>query len=251
MEVHQTQIYQASKALDLCNSMREFETSMERVELERLLRVASLGKTSAREEIRRCVSFSPKNSQYCERAQLSVDRLSLRLEELAKPVDFGLVEWFVIVVSEGLNVWATHAVALSTTNASSDVVVNFPGRVSLASLAPDFQLHLGVYSMRLRPRIYNHEDKYHIRAEEEEDESTGCPSPQKLLLGSGGNYCNSADKRKNRVAVSPRQFRCSGLKESAFSLCASLELRLDDLARASSTRWPLKGVSLYNILLLR
>jgi actin-binding protein anillin len=235
VELQQTLIYQASKALELCNSMREFVASSERVESERLLVLASLRKKAALEEIRRTISQRPDRDSCRECAEVSLKELSLQLREdvLRRERQNGdIVEWFVVVVSEGLTVWATHAVACPI----SSPRLYFPGQLQIPGLKPDFRLSLRIYSLKLQQILYNHEDKYHITQSIAGAKGPTCPITKNLLKKSW-----RAEKKK-RSAISPKQYeiRFSGVKESSFVMCGSVDLVLDDLSLSSP--WPLTRV---------
>ncbi|XP_011502644.1 PREDICTED: anillin-like protein 1 [Ceratosolen solmsi marchali] len=240
VELQQTLIYQASKALELCNSMREFIASSERVESERLLVLASLRKKAALEEIRRMIGQTCDIEPCRERAEVILKELSLQLREdvLRRERQNGdIVEWFVVVISEGLTVWATHAVACPI----SSPRLYFPGQLLIPSLKPDFRLSLRVYSLKLQQILYNHEDKYHITQSIAGTKNSSCPISKKLLKRSW-----RAEKKKS--AISPKQYeiRFSGVKESAFVMCGSIDFVLQDLSLSSP--WPLTRVPTKSVL---
>lgn len=233
VDIQQTVIYQASKALELCNSMRAFIASPERVESERLLMLAKLRKKAAQDEISRLTSQSADHGLYCERGELTLKELSLQLREdvLRRERQGGdVVEWFICVVTEGSTVWATQAVECPT----SSPRLYFPGQLSIPGLPPDFRLTLTVYSLKMPKQLmFNHEDKYRIQKSSGGHRRSTCPSPQMLLRRS----------EKRRTLTSPKQheIRFSGIQESSFVVSGSLDLMLHDLNLKSP--WPLSGVS--------
>ncbi|XP_001601636.1 uncharacterized protein LOC100117378 [Nasonia vitripennis] len=232
VDIQQTVIYQASKALELCNSMRAFIASPERVESERLLMLAKLRKKAAQDEISRLTSQSVDNGLYCERGEITIKELSLQLREevLRRERQGGdVIEWLVCVVSEGATVWATQAVECPTTSPR----LYFPGELSLPGLPPDFRLTVTVYSLKMPKQLmFNHEDKYRIQKSSEARRSLTCPSPQTLLMRS----------EKRRTLTSPKQheIRFSGIQETSFVVSGSVDLMLHDLNLKSP--WPLSGI---------
>ncbi|OXU31558.1 hypothetical protein TSAR_007398 [Trichomalopsis sarcophagae] len=238
VDIQQIVIYQASKALELCNSMRAFIASPERVESERLLMLAKLRKKAAQDEISRLTSQSVDNGLYCERGEITIKELSLQLREevLRRERQGGDVnEWLVCVVTEGATVWATQAVECPTTSPR----LYFPGELTLPGLPPDFRLTVTVYSLKMpKQLIFNHEDKYRIQKSSEPRRSLTCPSPQTLLRRS--------EKRRTLTSPKRHEIRFSGIQETSFVVSGSVDLMLHDLNLKSP--WPLSGIRPNSVL---
>ena len=231
VKIQQTRISQASKALDLCTTMREFSASPERVESERILMVAQLRSKAYLDEIGRLTSHRSDEGLYCERGQITISNMSVQLREeaLREYQGSNYVEWFVLVITEGPTVWATIAVPCPIAGQKMD----FPGTLSIPDLPPDFRISVKIYSMKMQNTEIKHDDKYHItrgHVPSRASISMGCPSPKRLL-------------RRAEKKTSPKQFevRFSGIKESSFALGGTVELILHDLNLKSP--WPLSGVS--------
>ncbi|XP_015589472.1 anillin [Cephus cinctus] len=228
----QTLMYQASKALTLCRSMKEFMESPEQVESERVLLVASLRKKAATDEMRK-MSFEQNNNELsCERGEVTVKDISLPLQEnnLKLEKDSAeFVQWFVIVISHGLTVWATNAITCPI----NTPVIHFPGYLTIPNLCPDFKLNIQIYTLKLRRVTYNHEQKYHLN---KDHKHTTCPSPKNLF------------KKTERSPISPKEkhSKFSAMRETSFILCGSLTLNLHDLTLHSP--WPLADVSIDSAL---
>ena len=224
-------IYQASKALDFCRSVKEFVGSHEQVESERLLLVANLRKLSLFQEIKSIASKTQTESSYRERAEVTIKNFSLCLKEEVwrrERQSGEIVEWFVIVISQGITVWATRTIACPINSPR----IYFPGALSIPNLTPNFTINLKVYSLKLHSVTYDHEEKYHIPRT---TKHLSCPSPTKLL------------KRSERT-LSPKSYevKFSGFRESSFVLVGNVDFHLHDLGFFSP--WPLRSVSTIHLL---
>lgn len=230
VNIQQTLIYQASKALDFCRTMKEFTDSPEQVESNRLILVASLRKQALFQEIRslatNTATKSKTESSVNDRADISIKDISLSLKEgvlRRERQSEDVVEWFVVVISQGLTVWATHA----TTCPMNSPRMHFPGGLSIPKMSPDFKINLKVYSLKLQNVTFNHEEKYHIQKEEKHKV---CPSPTKLL------------KRTERPLLpKSHEVKFSGFRDSSFVLMGVVDFILHDLSLYSP--WPLRAVS--------
>ncbi|XP_058790688.1 anillin-like isoform X2 [Phymastichus coffea] len=234
--VQDTLIYQASKALQLCSSMREFTDSPERVEYERLLLLASLTRKAISREIDRLSSQQVYNNNeecsYNERGEVTLKdiRLQLREDMLRRERQNGdVVEWFVVVVIHGMTVWATRAIACPI----SSPQIYFPGQHIISGLTPDFRLSIKVYSMKLQQlQLFNHDDKYHITRNFTFSSSNTIKTP----------------KPHRRKSFSPKQYKVkfTGIKETSFTFCGAVDLTLYDLKLVSP--WPLNSLSSNSVL---
>ncbi|XP_033216152.1 uncharacterized protein LOC117172390 [Belonocnema kinseyi] len=235
VNIQQTLIYQASKALDFCRTMKEFTDSPEQVESNRLILVASLRKQALFQEIRSLATNttikSKIESAVSDRADITIKDISLSLKEgvlRRERQSEDVVEWFVVVISQGLTVWATHA----TTCPMNSPRMYFPGGLSIPKMSPDFKINLKVYSLKLHKVTFNHEEKYHIQKQEKHKV---CPSPTKLL-------------KRTEGPLSPKshEVKFSGFRDSSFVLMGVVDFILHDLSLYSP--WPLRAVPKDSIL---
>lgn len=227
VEAQQTTVYQASKALNLCNSIREFVSGPERIESERLLLLANLRKIAYLEQIKYLVSHRndmPRNMT--DTGDVTITDLSLALKKASARLERqngDFVEWFVIVIAHGTTVWSTQAVACPITTSR----IYFPGAAVLPELKPNFVITISVYSINLPNSKFTHDVKYHLT-----DKGEGCIYNPGTLL-------------RAKIAQKTRQSRAfdvknSGVKETSFTLCGYLEVVNHDLNLRSP--WPLHKV---------
>lgn len=220
---------QAAKALNVCHTMKEFTDSSERVESERLLLLASLRRKSALEEMKRITSEESVDGGkefYGERGEITIKDMSLNLHECInrEAQDGESIEWFVVVVSQGLEVWATRAISRST----NDLRICLPEAISMPNLTPNFKILVEVYSLKLRRSTYDHDEKYRIHNKHKR--SSSCPpffvSPTKML-------------KKTERPLSPKiaYNQSSRNRNTSFVLAGLVELFLHDLSLSSP--WPL------------
>ncbi|KAJ8674219.1 hypothetical protein QAD02_005481 [Eretmocerus hayati] len=264
VDIEQTLTYQAGKALELCNRSREFVTSSERVECERALVLAQLRKRAFLDEIGRLTGrvrrAGSASGLYCERADLQISDFSLPLRDDALRRGYdppGSCEHFLIVIQEGTRLWASQPVSCNYSSAIGRLYV--PGKLTLEDLAPDFRILVRIYSLQMQQQIVmNHEDKYRIKAKDgscrvSNKEANGrrkaCPSPKKLIkswkplvLGTSADSSSSSSYQTSGIG----DICFAGLRKSAFSVCGSVELGLQDLQLKSP--WPLAEVPAKSIL---
>lgn len=224
VNIQQTRIYQASKALDYCRSIKMFQASPEQVESERLLLIAQLKKQALFNEIKAITSGTKLETTFTQQANIVVDNFSLTLKDsflqLERQKD--IVEWFVIVVTHGLTLWSTQAVACPTDGTTK---IPFTGSITIPNLNPDFKVLVRVFSTKYH-NIWN-VDKYYTK---DIDRDTTCPSPTKLL------------KRSERpVSMRSHDIKFSGIRETSFTLQGYVELQVHDLSLYPP--WPLMSVS--------
>ena len=225
LNLQQNFIYQASKALDYCHTMKQFKDSPEQIESHRLILLSNIRKQAIFNEIIR-LAKKPNESLLKGSADITVEDITLTLKEEVlrreRQVE-GVTEWFIIVISHGVTVWATHATACPINSTR----MYFSGRFSAPNLNSDFNINLKVYSLKINKSTFNHEEKYHTSKEEKHKM---CPSPTNLL------------KRSERP-LSPRshEVKFSGLKESSFDLMGVADFELCDLNLKSP--WLLRSVS--------
>ena len=94
-------------------------------------------------------------------AEISINNISLDLKidkNNYKKDNKNVVEWFIIVIQQGLRIWATQAVPCQ----ESVSRLNFEGLFLVPDITPDFRIILQVFSLELQQTNFKHEDKYHI-----------------------------------------------------------------------------------------
>ncbi|KAG8041799.1 hypothetical protein G9C98_007103, partial [Cotesia typhae] len=237
VKIQTTILNQASKALEMCQLKKEFNASQEEIESQRLLLLADIRKRLLLQELKGLSGIS-EDLQLLNKTEdpsvrcgtVSIRDIQLTLREcLYRESEPGEIqEWFVIVITEGTNVYASSAVCCPV----ESFMISFPEfSCVMNDLSPSLKILLDVYVLKLTTGIsYQHELKYHI---EYDEKNTSCPSPTKLL------------KRVERP-LSPKTRRPVFLT-SSFTVCGNVELSLRDLT--ISTPWPLAGVPRDSILL--
>lgn len=216
--------------------MKEFTDSSERIESERLLLLAGLRKKCIVEEIKRITSPPEENKNernvFGQRGEITIGGMTLKLKGSIRREENTeeMVDWFVLVVSQGLKIWATRPISYQQ---SEDSMISFPDEISIPELNSNFKINLEVYTMRVRKTSFNHEEKYHIRNRHRR--STSCPpcpsilvSPTKLL-------------KKMERPCTPPKIHCGHdayrNQTTAFVLSGFVQLFLHDLTLSSP--WPL------------
>ncbi|XP_008544355.1 anillin [Microplitis demolitor] len=238
VRIQTTILNQASKALEMCQLRKEFNASLEEVESQRLLLLADIRKRLLLQELKDLSGISDDFQQLnksedptVQCGSVSIKDIKLTLREcLYRESEPGEIqEWFVIVIMEGTNVYASSAISCPV----ETIMMEFPGFGCIMNdLSPNLKILLEVYVLKLTTGInYQHELKYHIGNDEK---SSTCPSPSKFL------------KRVERHPLSPKTRRPVFLS-SSFTVCGSVELTLRDLTINSP--WPLVGVPRDSILL--
>ncbi|XP_034940589.1 anillin-like [Chelonus insularis] len=234
VQIQQTIINQTSKALELCQSLKEFMASTEEVESQRFLLVAELRRRVLLNKLKSLSYVDDKrvynieNSTYrCAKVSIRNIRLTLKKCLYREPEPGEIQEWYLATIIEGTTVWASSAVPCPINSYTLD----FPefGCV-MDNLTPNFKVVIEIYVLRLTTGIpYGHEIKYHL---EEETKNITCPTPKKLL------------KRVERPTT-PRTGPV--VLSSSFKVTGYTEFYLRDLSLSSP--WPLEEVPPDSILL--
>jgi len=163
-------IQQASQALNLCRSTKEFFGSSEQVEGERLLLEASHKRAAALTEIQALkteggIGADPRIEASSVRGTVSLCGITLGLKkEFVQQVKTGLdgdfVHFFVCLVKCSGQVIPTTMVA--TADGLEGNSLHFPNLIKFRDLSKDFAIHLEVYGLQTRREVLGHEAKYHI-----------------------------------------------------------------------------------------
>jgi len=163
-------IQQASSALNLCRSTKEFFGSSEQVEGERLLLVASHKRAGALNEIQRLkteggIGADPRQD-HSVRGTVSLCGVTLGLkrefvEQLKTGESGDFVHYFLCLVKCAGQVIPTQMV--STTDGLEGAQLNFPNLINFRDLTKDFTIQLEVYGLQTRRESLTHDAKYHIK----------------------------------------------------------------------------------------
>ncbi|XP_014218454.1 uncharacterized protein LOC106646822 isoform X2 [Copidosoma floridanum] len=241
VEVQQTLIFQAAKALSLCCSMPEFIASLERVESERALLLAKLRNQAYLDEIVQLTSkgycAELNQHQFSAQSDLELRDIKLKLRENIikhERLGNGMVEWFLLVVSEGQRVWASRAICYSR----SSPQLSFPDSFVIGELDPNFRVTIRVYSLQLRQQNnFDHDERYHLQRHQQNFDNSYVSCPAHLLRN------NLMRSRRTSVmsTMGPRQENINvATKNSSFIECGNLELTLRDIR--TMPPWNLKAV---------
>ncbi|GJQ87888.1 hypothetical protein Trydic_g1157 [Trypoxylus dichotomus] len=210
-------IQQTTKALDLCRSVKEFVSSPEQIEAEKILLTATCQREAVLQEIRRLqMGETPEEVDYPGFIRLSnlkfpAKSFGCHANDSTKKKDY--TQWFVCIISCGTKVYATD-----TAIADFEGNVCFHTQVSFDNLKPDFEISVTIYAMKVKNnlRTYSHESKYHLNKRSK----TTCPSPTKLLTFS-------------RHRSTPRLPEAC-LKPSNFTLWGTGTIKICDLGKRTS-----------------
>ncbi|XP_035740593.1 anillin-like [Vespa mandarinia] len=229
LEIQQTLIHQASKALNLCIVMKTFQHSTQHVESERLLLLSTLKKQAVLSEIKRI--NGPMNDNVVklyEQGEVNISSIGLRLKEdalilISQTPDMS--EWFIITVTHESMVWATIAMNYSI---DSPTKISFPDTITIPNLGPNFKILITLYSLQLRNTCYNKKEGHSC------NNNISCPSPTNLW------------RRNERSRVKQNEIQCSSIRDTSFEPSGYAELTLQDIHEVSP--WSLLSVPSNSIL---
>ncbi|XP_047363606.1 anillin-like [Vespa velutina] len=229
LEIQQTLIHQASKALNLCNVMKTFQHSTQHVESERLLLLSTLKKQAVLSEIKRI--NGPMNDNVVklyEQGEVNISNIGLRLKEdalilISQTPDMS--EWFIVTVTHESMVWATIAMNYSI---DSSTKISFPDTITIPNLGPNFKILITIYSLQLRNTYYNKKEGHSC------NNNISCPSPTNLW------------RRTERSRVRQNEIQCSSIRDTSFEPSGYAELTLQDIHEVSP--WSLLSVPSNSIL---
>ncbi|KAK3927107.1 Anillin, partial [Frankliniella fusca] len=156
-EIQQQLMGQASKALTLCRSSKNFSSSASLVDAERLLLLSTLRHKAVLEEIKGVVPSSPGNPEF---------RGKLRVLEVTAPLKEDSLKWcktendknlwFLCVLCYGHQILASKAVAFEP---GSKCVI-FSGILELSELPSSFDASLQIYLLRtFKPQLSVHKSR--------------------------------------------------------------------------------------------
>lgn len=219
----QLMIQQASKALKMCYSFKEFENSEEHVESERILLLAHKRKSAAMDAINE-FSQKPNKLVYDNYGNINLKNIVLPLNSSCEKYDKknDSVEWYMVVVQNGLTVLASQPVMRQKN--SNEIVL--PDPFSLPKVNPDFKLTIEIYRLKLKKKGgISHELKYHIRG-------------SYSLADAWYKAISKLTQRSN--PSKQNNMRLTKMFESSFMLIGQMQLSLKDLSRSSP--WALQQV---------
>jgi len=163
-------IQQASSALNLCRSTKEFFGSSEQVEGERLLLVATHKRAGALNEIQRLkteggIGADPRQD-HSVRGTVSLCGVTLGLkrefvDQLKSGESGDFVHYFLCLVKCAGQVIPTQMV--STMDGLDGAQLNFPNLINFRDLTKDFTIQLEVYGLQTKRESLPHDAKYHIK----------------------------------------------------------------------------------------
>jgi len=163
-------IQQASSALNLCRSTKEFFGSSEQVEGERLLLVATHKRAGALNEIQRLkteggIGADPRQD-HSVRGTVSLCGVTLGLkrefvDQLKSGESGDFVHYFLCLVKCAGQVIPTQMV--STMDGLEGGQLNFPNLINFRDLTKDFTIQLEVYGLQTKRESLPHDAKYHIK----------------------------------------------------------------------------------------
>ncbi|KAL2731417.1 anillin-like isoform X2 [Vespula squamosa] len=228
LEIQQTLIHQASKALNLCNVMKTFQHSTQHIESERLLLLSTLKKQAVLSEIKRINGPNDNVVELYEQGEVNISNIGLRLKEdvlslISQTPD--MFEWFIVTVTHESMVWATIAMNYSI---DSPTTISFPDTITVSNLGPNFKILVNVYSLQLRSTSCNKKEGHSC------NNNVSCPSPTNLW------------RRAERSRLRQNEIQCSSIRDTSFEPSGYAELTLQDIHEVSP--WSLLSVPSNSIL---
>ena len=163
-------IQQASSAVNLCRSTSEFFGSIEQVEGEKLLLVATHKRAAAVNEVQRLkteggLGADPSRDNSV-RGTVSLCGIRLGLKkEFVEQVTSGeagdFIHYFLCLVKCAGQCISTEMV--NTSEGLEGCELNFPNLINFRDLDKSFSIQLEVYGLQTKKEQLNHDTKYHIK----------------------------------------------------------------------------------------
>ena len=163
-------IQQASSAVNLCRSTNEFFGSVEQVEGEKLLLVASHKRAAAVNEVQRLKTEGGLGADPARdnsvRGTVSLCGITLGLKkEFVQQVRSGeagdFIHYFLCLVKCAGQCISTEMV--NTTEGLDGFELNFPNLINFRDLDKSFSIQLEVYGLQTKKEQLTHDTKYHIK----------------------------------------------------------------------------------------
>lgn len=151
---------QLSNAVSICRNTREFESSPELIEAERLLLVSSLKETSAKKELVR-IDYENNgkvtNEGKC-RGSVTINSIECTVKEIV--VKDTVFNYFYICVCS----YAAQIVSTQAIERNGNKIKFSNCQIHFSNLEPEYEINVDIYALRLRKNIrnYSHESRFHI-----------------------------------------------------------------------------------------
>ncbi|KFB48573.1 AGAP005783-PA-like protein [Anopheles sinensis] len=174
---------QLKQAVAICRGTREFECSQELIEAERLLLLATLKETAARNELGR-IDYAANGMTLAKRKRvgvLALNHFEFPLKETA--ISDALFNYFYVVVCT----YKDQVKGTVAMERRSDGRVYFRDcEIRFHDLDADYEIRVEVFVLRLRKNMknYSFESRYHLDKDSQK-RPLGCPSPTKKLREAG------------------------------------------------------------------
>ncbi|XP_049832294.1 anillin-like isoform X2 [Schistocerca gregaria] len=220
-DIHMSIIIQASKALVVCEQSKEFISSRERVECERILLISTHIRNAAYGEIHRLKFEDSEDTHICfGKGTIYISDLALKVKEdfhKSTLLDMEMRTWFVCLMSHNGRVLATEAEAYT-----KEGHIRFSGCYTFTELRKDFTIRVQVYCLKLRKQI------------------PGCQSKPLSLMPMAVFGCPVTCKKAKNSWRKARPDLHERIKTSSFTPAGELHLRVHDVH--CSKPWPLRKV---------
>ncbi|KRY01763.1 Actin-binding protein anillin, partial [Trichinella pseudospiralis] len=170
LKIQLEQIHQASRALNLCQSMQEFRGSREEVDAQKALLLSTERKKCIDQELQRmgiCVQNRVDFQPNCPLGTLTVSHISIPLRrdwvnDNINKTD-RIMYYFICLLKYRDTVHATHMV--TSDDGKQAGRLEFTNYFQFTHLPPDFRVTLELYSLVTGREEIPHEMKYHINGD--------------------------------------------------------------------------------------
>ncbi|KRX59087.1 Actin-binding protein anillin, partial [Trichinella sp. T9] len=170
LKIQLEQIHQASRALNLCQSMQEFRGSREEVDAQKALLLSTERKKCIDQELQRmgiCVQNRVDFQPNCPLGTLTVSHISIPLRrdwvnDNINKTD-RIMYYFICLLKYRETVHATHMV--TSDDGKQAGRLEFTNYFQFTHLPPDFRVTLELYSLITGREEIPHEMKYHINGD--------------------------------------------------------------------------------------
>ncbi|KAF6200980.1 hypothetical protein GE061_005427 [Apolygus lucorum] len=147
-----TIISQATQALNLCHARVEFSGSMEQVEAEKLLLIATSRRMAALHEVERLKverTIKPGGlKSNADKGSLTIEYISLPIKMC--PTEPDKTDYFLCLVTSGVHVQATQVLALKKHNLTRGNRLAFTKPITLENLYCDFTVTIEVFRLNCK-----------------------------------------------------------------------------------------------------
>ncbi|XP_052873714.1 uncharacterized protein LOC128279034 [Anopheles cruzii] len=185
---------QLKQALAICRTTHEFECSTELIEAERLLLLATLKETAARNELSK-IDYATNGMTVADRkrvGKVALNHFEFPLKDTA--IGDTLFNYFYIVVCT----YKHEVRATPAQERRTDGRVYFRDcEIVFRDLDADYEVRVEVFVLRLRKNVKNisFENRYHL--DKDSKRTASCPSPSKFRRQAGKMLSFRASSPKN------------------------------------------------------